>query len=618
MRDSASSAELEAAGEEQRTLDPWRDNALTMTEATESYDGPWEWSLGSFAKTAQGLQLTFGRAINEEELAEWKAAADFVRTLASGSTYPQALSAIQTLGDAVARLAAKPEADRSTVEVEGLAPSFHQVTRLVDRAAGRTLSEIDGFPISSDDAARVRGRCVGRAGDDSLRRCRALAGASAPPSVALEPGAEGETHLLLTEDGTDAVMLLHRAASAIQLMHAERLAGLAEQVHEAGTLLRRATAEVLEGPPTLIRHRPFIEGESPDTRSVSFEDLALDRIEPLAHLIGQAQRLLQVAADGGGAPPESKSAMDDTEQSDVAESQESKTEESEDDDQPLIETGTIDVIALLHEMESLGEELEHAWSKALDAVLDDDTLEGARARWGSLLQALGHEAEAGSKQALAIGLDALLGGELLAASPEVVELDPDPDQGFKQAEVAYIFAFEPLVAAIQGLLRHPIERTTISRAHGFSREHLWDSGAFAAVRDRAQFAAAIEAERVEARARAAGLASEEDDVRAGGEFQKLRFAEAALSRGDPEAAILHLSHFFDRLDEAQIDPARLEAASGRIGLLRTAATRLEDGLPLTTATVVARCGLLAAALLLAPPERLAHLQGSVGEPEDQA
>ena len=56
------------------------DNALTMTEEAESYDGPWEWSLGSFAQTEQGPQITIGRVISDDKHAEWKAAASFIRT----------------------------------------------------------------------------------------------------------------------------------------------------------------------------------------------------------------------------------------------------------------------------------------------------------------------------------------------------------------------------------------------------------------------------------------------------------------------------------------------------------------------------------------------------------
>jgi hypothetical protein len=202
----------------------------------------------------------------------------------------------------------------------------------------------------------------------------------------------------------------------------------------------------------------------------------------------------------------------------------------------------------------------------------------------------------------------------------VVELDPDKQQAFKQAEVAYIYAFESLVAAIQGLLSRPIERTTISREHGLSRQHLWDSGAFAAVRERARFVAAIEEERAEARARAAGSTREgEQNRRASEVFQKLKLAEAALFHGDPEAAILHLSHFFDRHDPPEVDPARLEAAAKRIELLRAAAERLHDGLPVTTATVVARSGLIAAAILLAPPDRFAEPQPTdIEEPNEES
>jgi hypothetical protein len=100
-------------------------------------------------------------------------------------------------------------------------------------------------------------------------------------------------------------------------------------------------------------------------------------------------------------------------------------------------------------------------------------------------------------------------------------------------------------------------------------------------------------------------------------MQKLKFAEAALGHGDPEATILHLSHFFDLVGE-RLDAARLDAAARHIELLRAAAERLKNGLPLPTATVVARSGLVAAATLLAPPDQFAASQPPADEPSGQS
>jgi len=577
-----------------------------MSEAA-SAEGPWEWSLGSWVDVDGERSLTLGRLVSDDELEEWQAAAQFLRTLASGSTYPRALEAIQQLNAQVQRLAEQPETERSPVDLDALQPAFAQVARLIVSAAEAVGSEIDNFPISHEEAAAARSAIGQHASTEALRNYKDIADTDEPVPVGLVADANG-VRLVRGDTGEDAIALLHRAAFSIQLMHAERLAALEESVRDASTKLRLATAEVLDGAPLLIRHKPLGEG-LPALGAVTFDDLALPRIAPLQRLIERARRALAARPEdgqAGRAVPEEAAQGRPTGEAPEPDGAETPAEQP--DGPPVIDEGMTDLRSLIAQLTTTGTELEHAWSSALDAVLTDQALEATRAQWGSLLGALHRQAEVDAKHASDAGLDSLLSGELLQASPAAIELDPQPEQAWKQAEVASAYALKSLIEASRALISHPIEQWTVSEGQLETVRTLWESGAFAQVKAAGEFLADVHEERTAAERRASGG---DVEARDGSEafataMGHVGRARQAYDRGDPEAAVVHLNAFFKALATTQIDADRLTAASPASQVVSRGAERIGRGEPfaLSTATLCAVAGFAAAAQLLLPPEAL--------------
>ena len=414
-------------------------------------------------------------------------------------------------------------------------------------------------------------------------------------------------------------------------MLAARLVALEEPVREASLKLRLATAEVLDGAPALIRHKALREPESTqafqqlDLGRLQFDDLALGRIAPLQRLIDRARQALSAERDDGdehlvSPADEATRAETGTDQT-LASAATDAPPVPQNDSPPVIDEGLTDLRSLIADVTSVGDDLEAAWSRALDAVMTDDALEATRARWDSLLGALQRQADADAERALVRGFDPHLEADLLNAAPSAIELDPEPGQAWKQAEVAYLYAVKNLAETSRALVSHPIERWTISDGHLETRRQLWDSGAFAQVKVNAEFLADIFDERDAAQHNATAPGTEESRTshpQAAG-MRHLGRARNAYERGDPEAALVHLNIFFAAFAEIDGVVGPLQAHASAVQLVAAAAGRVARAQPLglATATLVAAAGFSAAAQLLAPPARPPDASRDAADGQDE-
>lgn len=575
----------------------------------ESSDQNFSWSLIAFGEGGGGTpSITVVREVESGEREELQRAATFVRTLASSSTYLTALQAIQDVKALFERLSQTEASLRSPVDLEALETAFVRAARLLSQAADRVGAEVADFPISPETGSRVSTALESSPlpGADALDECRRLAsGTDRDHDVTLDDG-PGGTCLRVADSRTDGIALLHRAALAVQVLHARRLAALEEEARVASVRLRTAVAEVLDGAPALARHQRLSDG-SADPRTLQFVDLALDRIAPLQRLIGRAhQALAGVEPNPAHVPisPETVGHFSSPPATRGPTHEQAATSEPASETPPVIEEGFIDLRPLVRRLSSLSDELEEAWSTALDSVLNENGLEQTRAEWSSLFGSLRRSAEADSKRAEAVGLDQTLTPDLLAPEPEAISLDPSPSELWKQAEVAFLYALKNLGSYSHALFEPPIEKTTFVQGGSLETRTLWESGAFARVRLLSGFLARMHEERVEAEASISGegVASVESDALAMNRLERTRHA---LDGCDPEAAVIHLNGFFSAYaaslpEGAALPPGAVAAAE----LLREAAQRLAAAEPLSgaTSTLIVLAGLRAVALLLAPQD----------------
>lgn len=250
--------------------------------------------------------------------------------------------------------------------------------------------------------------------------------------------------------------------------------------------------------------------------------------------------------------------------------------------------------ALADHVLRVSEDLERAWS----AALDDEALERARdglsREWTALVQALHTRMEQAAHDAEAAGLDPTLTTVPLGLDV-VADLDFDAagEARWHQLQLAQLVAFEALLGGLNGLHEPTAERVDLMTQEV---ERWWESGAFALVRSRAALLARVtrELEHVEAELFGSPKVSPAHMARSAA-LELVQAANVALRRGDPEGALLH-GHSALRLramsvlGEAAVDGESVEqpgklfstlpslaAFEAQLSLLDTAVERMARG-----------------------------------------
>lgn len=198
------------------------------------------------------------------------------------------------------------------------------------------------------------------------------------------------------------------------------------------------------------------------------------------------------------------------------------------------------VPALARAAMDLADDLERAWSSALEPEVLDAAHEGLRASWSTLLAELHRAIAEADVELAAAGIDVTL-REWPPSRASAVELalaPEDPLVARKQLQVAQLMAFEQLTRVL-GALTKPSGRE-VNALSGEEISRWWEAGAFALVRAHGeQVLRLTRAMQVLERRILEEQEPEPRQERRESAAESFQMASAAYRLGDPEAALLH-------------------------------------------------------------------------------
>lgn len=573
------------------------------------------------AKPDTAAEITAVREISGEELDQARAANALLVRLSSVAPYARLVELYQHLPDALAR---KSSPQRTSQDL-------NHAARALASAAEALPSDLRKH--ATDDLDENERAALERAIEEECQRpafrlMAAVGRLSSEPFAATEAGVTNNPNAideLVSEipEATGDINLVGTLGTGVVI--AQRLIGRQLKIYEerisaASLLIRRLAAEVPDGGPALMRAIPGTDG--PGKMSVTFEPMALDealhlhRALRVTSLLLDATEEADVARNPNGAPMVADTPIrptDGTEPRDspvVAGQSEGDIggelgDELPDPDVAMTsppaggrEDQVIDLRALARHALELTDELEQAWSSALDSAALDAAQGELSARLGSLLNTIQRRVAAADRELQAAGLETQIPAFPLPPDQvSLLTLNPDPERRWRQLQMAEIESLMLALPAIQAIREPSAHRFSIADGE---TESWWEAGAFALARLRlSQLVRTSDASEA---AEAAMLGKAIDSEPARGFFDRLRLAGEALGRGDPEGSLLHAlvalrlraaievtqvpDDLIDRLGRHE----RLQDTAPLLGLLRDAARSLGEGEALD----------LGAAVLIAP------------------
>ncbi len=419
---------------------------------------------------------------------------------------------------------------------------------------------------------------------------------------------------------------------------AQRLIGRQLQVYEgriaaASVYLRRLAAEVADGAPALMRADSFApdRGETNLGRT-TFDPLALDKALYLHRALRHARELLRATEPGAAddaADKEEEAAADEGEPRTEGEAVVPPEDAggaaggaAQPDAAPEPPRGgrddqVIDLRAVAEHATAFADELEKAWSGALDDALLAPAQAEMNARHASLLHSIQRRVAAGDRTLRAAGVDPQVPAYPLPATEIArLSLEPDDERRWRQLQLAELDALMLLLEALEAM-RSPSAQTIYIDEQRI--ETWWEAGAFALVRARARLLARVSEQA--AIAEAAVLGAPKEPTASEGFFDRLRLAGDALEHADVEAALVHarlalLQRAAADVNEAPTDLLQRIADDPRLGdeapllrLLDEAALKIAGGeaLDIGAAVVIApRALALVGRLCLETPDIIAN------------
>lgn len=486
-------------------------------------------------------------------------------------------------------------------------------------------SAVADFGAASDELRELEAAVATETGRASFRLLVAVGAIDQGPFAAVDGALVNDAEAVeaLGRDvpeiqaGTDLILALRAGVVVAQRLIGRQLQIYERRIDEASLYLRRLTAEVADGAPALMQAGSF-DPEAGETTlgETTFDPLALPEALYLHRALRHARQLLadtnEAAAAGAPAGATSRSAPPEAGPPADAAAVEHKARRPAGDEEAAVDSvagseppepppgdrqdQVLDLRALAQHATEFVDELEKAWSAALDAALLGEAQEEMNARYGSLLRSIQRRASAGDRAAEAAGLDPRL--PALPLAPEEIAkltLDPDPERCWRQLQLAETEALMLLLDALQGL-REPSAQTIYIDEQRV--ETWWEAGAFALVRERAALLVRVSEEL--ARAEAARMGTEAGPA-APDFLDRLRLASSALGHGDFEAALLHARQALELRAALQVEPVpddlierlaadpRLADEAPVLRLLGDAAERLRrgDAFDLGAATIAA-------------------------------
>lgn len=338
-----------------------------------------------------------------------------------------------------------------------------------------------------------------------------------------------------------------------QRLIARQLEIYRDSIEKATLVLRVLAAEVPTGAPGLMQdERLDLATEKIELGSPTFDGLALAEGQYLHRAIVASQRLLQetdeqlreLEVTPADPQPESAGDAPSVDQADevpgandvtVTDADDSEVESVEAHEGGR-EDQVVDLRLLFDHTLEFTDALERAWSDALDKTQLAEAHSELGARFGSLLRSVHRRAAASDRELRASGFDPTIPQFPLAATQiEALTFSPDPEQRWRQLQLAEVEALQLLLKALEALRRPSAQ--TVMLATGETKSW-WEAGAFDLVRVCARQLLHV--------TEAAGHAQRDitgppgaDETVAGELFDRLRLASQAVGRGDSEAALSH-------------------------------------------------------------------------------
>jgi hypothetical protein len=558
------------------------------------------------------------REVSNAEEQRTRQANALLTRLASAAPYARLVELYEELEEAFGREAS---AVRRAAEMNRAARALGNVAS--ELAADLRRHVHDDFGIGSEQARQLEAAIAEETQRAPFELLVTLRSLEQGPFEATEDGICNDAEAVETlaaelpqvGASTDLVGAIRSGVLVAQRLVGRQLQIYEERINEASLYLRQLAAEVSDGAPALMRTDGFDpdHGETNLGRT-TFDPLALDKALYLHRALRHARRLLDVTDHAD------ERAADTAEESDNAEERTAPEDETPDhpeagppgltenageqgladpSDAPEPPPGgredqVLDLRALAEHATGFTDELEKAWSAALDDALWAEAQRELAARYASLLHSIQRRVAAGDRALRAAGVDPVvpaypLPGEELAR----LSLEPNEERRWRQLQLAELEALMLLLQAIQAM-RAPSAQTI-----HFDEQRVetwWEAGSFSLVRDRVALLVRISEQAGRAEAVVAGgsieLASPPTF------FDRLRLASGALSHGDVEAALIHARHALRLRAALEVDAvptdllqrlasdSRLSDEAHLLRLLDEAATRIAAGEPLDVAATI--------------------------------
>jgi len=334
-------------------------------------------------------------------------------------------------------------------------------------------------------------------------------------------------HVPEVHGGLDLVAGLGKGVVVAQRIIGRQLLAYADLIEREGRFLMHLAADVPYGNAVLVESvvaQADGEQDSPEETNIRSEVLALDEALRLFEALARTRPLLETTHRTRLPHPPAGVSVDH--QVPPAEPADPVGQRDEQ---------VVDLRALAAHATELADELERAWSNALDAVLLAKAHQELTARHQSLVSTIQRRAAAGERALRAAGVDTGLPAMVLPPQEVLnIALTPEGRQAWLQRQLAEFDALSGLLQAIT-LLRTPSARRVFG--DGRQSESWWQAGAFLLVRERAAALARTCESITDTEEALSGRLPDKEPLRA--VLDSLTLAAAAHGRGDALAALMH-------------------------------------------------------------------------------
>lgn len=515
-----------------------------QTGRMDAGDIPWQ--LGAqVSPTNPGAKVSFAalRELSREDAEQAQESSRFLERLAAATGYAQLVDAYQQLDKALKR---QSTPERRAIEMNSAARALGAIA--ADFSDGLRRSAEQDFGEASEQLAQIEAAISEETARPPFRLLVAVGSLNTGPFIALGGGigieSEALSQLATAVDGVgpglDLMASLFSGVVVAQRLIGRQLQTYASLINNHSLRLRQLAAEVPDGRACLFRWRSM-EGEAGSKRKMTMDVVALplDKGVLLHRALSFTQQFLKSTSGSqirsapppasDPRPPLAAQVVDPVGVGDEGSSPPAQ-EAKEFDDQAQ------DLDALAKHATEFCDELERAWSTAMDRALLAEAQQETQARYASLLSAVQRRASSYDRALQKAGVDP--GLPAFPTPPHEAarySYNSDRDQRVLQSRLAEIEAVALLLGAVVAM-REPSARRTFSKGRAAETETWWEAGAFSLVRERAAHllrvsrnTAALLDAAPEARSRSMATA-----------FDQMRLATIAYGRGDMEASVMHV------------------------------------------------------------------------------